>query len=191
MVLIKGINVGGHRTFRPSTLARELSKYGIINVGAAGTFIVLKPISEAKLRAELLRKLPFEAAIMICSASEILNLPRFESFAGQTTAPDIVRFISVLAECPSVLPAIPLSLPREGDWLVKIVAVRGRFVFGMYRRTMRTISLLNQLEKHLGQVATTRNWNTISTIVQILESHKRSTKLQDPSSRETPNSKLQ
>ena len=43
VVFLRGVNVGGHRTFRPSILARELSAYGVLNVGAAGTFVVRKP----------------------------------------------------------------------------------------------------------------------------------------------------
>jgi hypothetical protein len=37
VVFIRGVNVGGHRTLRPSVLARGLSDYGVVNVGAAGT----------------------------------------------------------------------------------------------------------------------------------------------------------
>jgi hypothetical protein len=61
VVFLRGVNVGGHRTLRPSVLARELSEYDVVNVGAAGTFIVRKPESRAKFRAALLPKLPFEA----------------------------------------------------------------------------------------------------------------------------------
>lgn len=37
VVFLKGVNVGGHRAFLPSVLARALAKYDVINVGAAGT----------------------------------------------------------------------------------------------------------------------------------------------------------
>ena len=60
IVFLRGVNVGGHRTFRPSIFARELSDYDVVNVGAAGTFIVRKPGSRAKFRTALLRNLPFE-----------------------------------------------------------------------------------------------------------------------------------
>jgi hypothetical protein len=40
VVFIRGVNVGGHRTFRPSILAGELSDYGVVNVGAAGTIAI-------------------------------------------------------------------------------------------------------------------------------------------------------
>src|SRR5260221_3490096 len=81
VVFLKGVNVGGHRLFRPSVFAKELVKYDVVNVGAAGTFVVRKPSSQAKLRAELLRRLPFEAEAMICSARDIISLPSPKPFA--------------------------------------------------------------------------------------------------------------
>ncbi|MGA7648370.1 MAG: DUF1697 domain-containing protein, partial [Terriglobales bacterium] len=78
VVFLRGVNVGGHRTFRPSILARELSGYDVVNVGAAGTFVVRKPIrnpgSRAKFRAALLRKLPFEAEIVLCEGRDLMRL---------------------------------------------------------------------------------------------------------------------
>jgi len=61
VVFLRGVNVGGHRTFRPTVLARELSDYEVVNIGATGTFVIWKPGCVARFRAELLRKLPFEA----------------------------------------------------------------------------------------------------------------------------------
>ena len=54
VVFLRGVNVGGHKRLRPSILAKELSHYDVVNVGAAGTFVVRKPGSRAKFRAELL-----------------------------------------------------------------------------------------------------------------------------------------
>jgi len=169
VVFLKGVNVGGHRRFRPSVLAGKLARYEVINVGAAGTFVVMKAISQAKLRAELLRRLPFEAEIMICSAREITSLASAEPFAGAACGPDIVRFVSVLAKRPRLPPAIPLSLPPGSDWLVKLIELRGRFALGLYRRRMRTIGVLSQLEKRFGEAATTRNWNMIKRVIEVLE----------------------
>jgi hypothetical protein len=74
IVFIRGVNVGGHRTFRPSIVARELSDYDVLNVGAAGTFVVRKPGSRAKFRTALLRKLPFEAEIVLCDGRDLMRL---------------------------------------------------------------------------------------------------------------------
>jgi uncharacterized protein (DUF1697 family) len=74
VVFLKGVNVGGHRTFRPSVLATEMTHLGVMSVGAAGTFVVRMPISRAKLRLEFQRRLPFATEAMICSGSDIVRL---------------------------------------------------------------------------------------------------------------------
>jgi uncharacterized protein (DUF1697 family) len=168
VVFLKGVNVGGHRTFRPTVLATKLAKLGLSNIGAAGTFVVQKPISQAKLRQEFRRHLPFETEVMICPANDILQLASAEPFAGEPFAPDIVRFVSVLPKRLRVPPKLPLILPAGDDWLVRLVSVRGRFAFGLYRRAMQTIGLLGRIEKHLGGSITTRNWNTFARLFEIL-----------------------
>lgn len=168
VVFLKGVNVGGHRTFRPSVLASQMAELGVLSVGAAGTFVVRKPISQTKLRQEFTSRLPFETEAMICSASDILELASADAFAREPFGPEVVRFVSVLSRPPRVAPALPLNLPEE-DWLVRIVAIRERFAFGLYRRAPRTIGLLGRIEKHLGGSVTTRNWNTFSTLFEILK----------------------
>src|SRR6202034_4449733 len=74
IVFFRGINVGGHRAFRPSVLAKELAIYDAVNVGAAGTLVVRKPGVRAKFLAELRRKLPFEATIAFCDGRDLLRL---------------------------------------------------------------------------------------------------------------------
>ena len=58
IVFLRGINVGGHRTFRPSILAQQLREYDVVNVGAAGTFVVRRAGSRSQFRTALLQKLP-------------------------------------------------------------------------------------------------------------------------------------
>jgi uncharacterized protein (DUF1697 family) len=55
--------------------------------------------------------------------------------------------------------------------LLKIIAIQGRFVLGLYRRQMKAISYLGKIEKRLGVAATTRSWNTIEKVVTIVESN--------------------
>jgi uncharacterized protein (DUF1697 family) len=169
VVLLKGINVGGHRTFRPSVLAKELKHFDVVNVGAAGTFVFRKAVSRVELRAEMMRRLPFEAEVMICSGSDILRLASSDPFAGQPSGPNIVRFVSVLARRRPALSRVPLNLPSDGEWGLRILAHQDRFVFGLYRREMKAISYLGQLEKIFGVPVTTRNWNTILTVARVLK----------------------
>jgi len=168
VVLLRGVNVGGHRTFRPTELAAQLKHLDAVNIGAAGTFVIRQPITQAQLREELLRRLPFVAEIMICQGREILGMMSQNHFAGQPVRPDIVRFVSVLSKRPRSAPSIPISLPSSGKWLLKILARDNRFVFGMYRRHMKVISYLGSLDRLFGVPATTRNWNTIAAIARVL-----------------------
>lgn len=170
VVFLRGVNVGGHKTFRPSELAKELSQFDVVNIGAAGTFVVRKQVSQTKLRAELLHRLPFNAEIMICSAREILNLASADPFRDEDSDKDIVRFVSVLAR-RTTIPSVPLSLPSDDEWLLKVIEVRNRFVLGLYRRQMKVLSCFSKLEKQIGAPVTTRNWNTITAIVKILKGH--------------------
>ena len=167
IVFLRGVNVGGHRTFRPSILARELSDYGVVNVGAAGTFVVLKPGPRAKFRAELCRKLPFETEVVLCDGRDLIRMEMENPFAALRT--DVVRFVSILSKADRGLSSFPLALPPSGKWFVRVIASKGRFVFGEYRRHMKTIGYLGQIDKLFGAPATTRNWNTIMAIVRILK----------------------
>ncbi len=172
VVFLRGVNVGGHRTFRPSLLAGELSRYDVVNVGAAGTFVVRKPGTRARFRAELLRRLPFECHVVLCDGRDLVGLVAENPFSGEMPHRDVVRFVTILSKPGGLRAPLPVTLPADGDWLVRVIASKGPFVFGMYRRHMKTIGYLGQIDKLYGVPATTRNWNTIEAIVRILEGEK-------------------
>jgi len=169
VVFLRGVNVGGHRAFRPSLLAKELSDVDIVNIGAAGTFVVRNRISQATLRAELAKRLPFETEVVICKGADVLELQSANPFAGQPAGPNITWFVSILAQRGRPLPSIPFTLPSGDDWSLKVIALKDQFVLGLYRREMKAIRYLGQLDKIFGVPATTRNWNTITAISRILQ----------------------
>jgi uncharacterized protein (DUF1697 family) len=169
IVFLRGVNIGGHRRLRPSIVARELSDYDVVNVGAAGTFVVRKPGSRTKFRAALLRKLPFVAEVVLCDGRDLIRLESDNPFGTEPSPPEIVRFVSILSKAEAVRTSLPVAFPPTRDWLVRVIASKGQFVFGMYRRHMKTITYLGQIDKLYGVPATTRNWNTIMAIVRILK----------------------
>src|SRR5712691_9964629 len=186
VVFLRAVNVGGTNRCQPALIAKQLAKFGVVNIGAVGTFVVREDVSESALRAAFARKLPFKCEIMICPARDISKLASRDPFSQQPSGPDITRFVSVLAKPlsggirsdlhqtsnikpqTSQLPPVPLSLPSDDDWLLKIIAIQDRFVLGLYRRQMKAISYLGKIEKRLGVPVTTRNWNTIEKVVKIL-----------------------
>ena len=169
VVLLRGLNVGGHRSFRPTTLVEQLRHLDAVNIGAAGTFVIRQPVGASQVRAEFARRLPFEADIAICRGSDIARLIACDAFKGYPVRPDIVRFVSVLSRRPRLAPRLPMTLPTRGRWLLKVVSRDDPFVIGMYRRHMKVIGYLGTLDQLFGVPVTTRNWNTITAIAKVLD----------------------
>jgi uncharacterized protein (DUF1697 family) len=169
VVFLRGVNVGGHRTFRPSILAQELRAYDVVNIGAAGTFVVWKPGPVTKFRSDLLQKLNFDADVALCNGRDLTALIKDNPFGTESPSPDVVRFVSILTKTNGLRPSLPIRFPSTGAWLVRLIAYKDQFVFGEYRRNMKTIGYLGQIDKLFGSKVTTRNWNTIQAVVRILE----------------------
>lgn len=168
VVFLRGVNVGGHKTFRPTLLAEQLKHLGAVNIGAAGTFVILRPVSRTKLRAELRKRLPFETQVAICDGRDIRELIALAPFGARPAKAGITRYVSMLLAKPKSLPNTPLRWPADGQWLVRVNRIHHRFVMGEYRRHMKTIGYLGGLDKAFGSRTTTRNWNTIHTIAKVL-----------------------
>jgi uncharacterized protein (DUF1697 family) len=168
VVFLRAVNVGGANQCQPAQIVKELAKFGVVNIGAVGTFVVREDVTESALRAAIAKKLPFKCEIMICPARDIIKLASRDYFSGQPSGLDITRFVSVLHNRPRALPSLPLSLPSDDDWLLKIIAIQTRFVLGVYRRQMKAVSYLGKIEKLLGMPVTTRNWNKIKQAAKIL-----------------------
>ena len=160
--------MGGHRRFRPSLVAAKLRRYDVTNVGAAGTFVVRAPGPGATFEAALRRELSFETQIAICDGRDVVALETDNPFGDRPAAPDLTRFVSILPGTTRARPALPITLPDEGDWLVRVIAAKKCFVFGEYRRQMKTIGCLGMLDEIFGAPATTRSWTTMLSIARML-----------------------
>jgi hypothetical protein len=170
VAFLRGANVGGHRRFRPSLVAKELRRFDVVNVGATGLFVVRNPGSGQAFRSALVGLLPFDTQVVLCEGTEVLALESRSPFQRTTVDPDQVRFVSILIDpVPRRMPAMPFGIPSNDDWYVWIVGWTNQFVFGVYRRHMKTISYLGQIDKALGGPVTTRNWNTIETVLKVLK----------------------
>ena len=169
VVFLRAVNVGGTNRCQPASIAKQLVKFGVVNIGAVGTFVVRENVSESSLRTAIAKKLPFKCEIMICPARDVMKLASKDPFARQPSGPNITRFVNALAKRLRALPPLPLSLPLDDDWLLKIIAIQDRVVLGLYRRQMKAISFLGKIETLLGVPATTRNWNSIEKIAKILD----------------------
>src|SRR4030095_9295451 len=96
VVFLRAVNVGKANRCQPALIAKQLAKFGVVNIGAVGTFVVHEDVSESALRAAIAKKLPFKCEIMICPARDIIKLTSKDPFAGQPSGPSITRFVNVL-----------------------------------------------------------------------------------------------
>ena len=169
VVFLKGINVGGYRRFRPGEFARKLTGLDAVSVGAAGTFIVRGTTKHGPIRQSLKQRLPFEADVMICEGDEIADLVASNPFRGRRTQADVIQFAGILLEGRAPSGPVPVTLPSAGDWYVKVLEQRGRYVLGIHRRRMKAIGYLQQLETVLGGRITIRGWKTMQTVARMLK----------------------
>lgn len=169
VVFLRGVNVGGHKAFRPSVLAERLGSLQVTSLGAAGTFIVRADADPARIRRQFAAQLDFEAQLMICTARDLAKLVQAEPFADGGLPKADGQFISIVEKRPRTLPRLPLWTTEGRNWQVGLVSMQGRFVASLMRRTGARLLYPNQVvEKQLGVAATTRGWPTILKVQQAL-----------------------
>src|SRR3954470_15897713 len=120
VVFLRAVNVGSANRCRPAEIAKQLQKFGIVNVGAVGTFVVRENVSESILRAAIEKQLPFKSEIIIVPARDVFQLAARHPFARHASGPDVVRFVNVLAKQLPKPPSVPFMFPTAGEWGVKI-----------------------------------------------------------------------
>jgi len=53
VVFLRAVNVGGTNRCQPALIAKQLAKFGVVNIGAVGTFVVREDVSESVLRKKI------------------------------------------------------------------------------------------------------------------------------------------
>jgi len=168
VIFFRAANVGGHQVFKPGELAKELSAFGVLNIGAAGTFVVRENTSATKLREEIHRRLPFQPELIICPARDVLELVESDPFSKVPAGKDVTPYVSVLSKALRAMPALPLDFPTVKEWEVKIHDVRGQFALCVRRPGKKDLYPNAIVEKHFSLSTTTRNWNTFVKIAAAL-----------------------
>ena len=168
-VFLRAVNVGGRNVFRPAQLARELAHLDVVNVGAAGTFVVRGKASAARIRREILARMPFRPWLAVVPAAEVQALVRSKPFAGVTFSKGLRGWVAVGDGPPKLRPKLPISSPPEGPWSVGLDRVTGRFALGRWQRRPGGFLFPGDVvEKQLGLTSTTRWWETIVRVAELL-----------------------
>jgi uncharacterized protein (DUF1697 family) len=168
VVFLRAANVGGRNVFRPAELARALVHLQVANVGAAGTFVVRARASPSTIRREILERLPFEPAIAVVSAKEVVALVDGAPFARVRFSKDRRGWVAIPDRRPRQRPSLPLFAPSRKEWSVRFDRLEGRFALGLWQRRPGGFVFPNQIvEDTLGVAATSRWWETIEKVADL------------------------
>ncbi len=166
---MRAANVGGHQTFKPAALAKDLSHLGAVNLGAAGTLVIREKISATALRKEISGRLTFKPEMFIVPGAELIELFESKPFGDHVATKQEREFLTVMEKASKKIPPLPFYQPAGQDWQVSLLEVRNRFVLSLWRHLCGNIIYPNQVvEKQLGVPATSRSWNTVADICEVL-----------------------
>lgn len=171
VVFLRAANVGGHNVFRPAELARALRRFNVVNVGAAGTFVVRSKATRADICDAITKRLPFEPEITVRPGREITTLVDANHFAGAEFSKVQRGFVAALARKPRRAPKLPVEIGKASGWVMRIERVEGHFALGLWHwRPGGFLIPSNVIETTLGVRSTVRWWETFIRIAKVLRS---------------------
>src|SRR5436189_6303463 len=94
VVFLRAVNVGRANRCQPAAIAKQLAKFGVVNIGAVGTFVVREAVRESTLRAAFARKLPCKCEIMICPARDIIRPTYKNPFPRPPSRPKVTPSVN-------------------------------------------------------------------------------------------------
>ncbi len=176
VAFMRAINVAGHASVRMSDVRNAFAAAGCRNVRTyiqSGNVIFESPARDAaailrKVRSKLRKVLNTEPDILCRTVGEIEELVRRAPFKDLEAEPGVKLYVAFLSQSPRSKPRLPLVSPKEA---LQAVAMSDREVFVVSRRKKNGFFGFpnNFVEKELGVSATSRNWSTITEIIEFLQ----------------------
>ena len=173
VALLRAVNVAGHASVRMADLRAAFERAG---AGAARTYIqsgnVLfdAPAAEIpallpRLRGVVNRLAGGPTTVVFRTLREVTALVRSAPFRDFEDEPDLKLYVAFLAATPRRAPELPLHQPSDG---LEAFALRRHDVLLVSRRVCGRFGFPNNfVEKAFGVPATSRNWNTVTKLVEL------------------------
>lgn len=170
---LRAVNVGGHAIVRMNDLASALSAVGCEGVktyGHAGNVIFTCSQKQASsvfrdIKRAIGGLLGGEPTIVIRTIEELDRLVKAKPFKAVRDR-DAKLYVTFLSMAPEKKPSLPLVSSKEA---LRTVAMKNLDVFIVSRQKKNGFYGFpnNFIEKELGVSATTRNWSTVTKIVDL------------------------
>lgn len=173
IVLLRGINVGGHRRVAMAGLRELLTSLGYVDVQThlqSGNVVLRSGIRPERLarrlEQELAAGLGLEIRIVVRTRDELADVIDRNPLGAVATDPSrhLVSFLSAAPD-PNVV--------RELDGVdvaPEQFAVSGREIYAWHPHGINKSRLAKVLsEERLGVTATARNWNTVTKLLALAD----------------------
>jgi uncharacterized protein (DUF1697 family) len=174
VALLRGINVGGHHKVPMADLQKLLKAHGFANVVTllnSGNVIFESAETQIsaleKVIAEMLDKhFGFSIPLLLRNAEDILFIRNADPFKGIEVTKDTRLYVSFIKREP----ASSLMLPWiSKDNSFRILDCANKAVFSVLDLSVtQTVKGMETLEQLFGKDITTRNWNTVVKIAELL-----------------------
>jgi uncharacterized protein (DUF1697 family) len=173
VAMLRGINVGRQKSIRMEDLRTSFEELGYHNPRTyvqSGNIIFNTPASteeelSRKIRKKILKDYGFQVAVIIRGSAEMAEIVRANPFLknrGIDPSKLHVTFLSDLPAKPSLSRIDQLNGPPD-----QFQILRQEVYLHCPNGYGRTKLTNNAIEKALSVQATTRNWNTVSTLEKM------------------------
>ena len=174
LAFLRAINVAGHACVRMSDLKAAFVAAGCQEVR---TYIqsgnVLFDLPEPnptevfdRVRGQLTHLLGAEPGVLFRTVRQVERIVTGTPFKDFEAEPDVKLYVTFLSERPHGKPALPLQSSKEA---LEVVAIKNLEAFIVSRRKPNgSYGFPNHfIEQELGVSATSRNWSTVTKIVDF------------------------
>ena len=168
---LRGINVGGHKVIKMEDLRDMLASMGLLEVktiiqsgNVSFTFDEAnKEILRNRIEKGLREKLGYAVTMLLRTREEINYLLRSDPFGHVVADRKTKLYVSFLYRLPERQVRLPLINEKEG---LEVIRMEGEEAFVISREVNGRYGFPNNfIEKELSVLATTRNWNTITRMI--------------------------
>ena len=175
IAFLRAINVAGHASVKMDDLKEAFVAAGCNNVRTviqSGNVLFEAGDGDAsaviqKIQVSLDRLLGTKATVLFRTFRDVENIVKADPFKDAAADAEVKRYVAFLSQTPAIKPALSPTDPKEA---LEAIAVKNLEVFIVSRKKKNGMYGFpnNFIEKEFGVAATTRNWTTVTRIVNLL-----------------------
>lgn len=173
IAFLRGINVSGQKLIKMEELRKALEAMKLKNVATyiqSGNAVFESTAAaetlEKKIKAVIMKSFGFDVEVIVRTDKEIAKVIKNDPFAKHKSTDYKKVYVAFLSEKPSK--EAESSFEYKGDD-VEAIHLKGKEMYILYSEGMGKAKFThNLIERKLKVSTTTRNWNTVNKMVEMV-----------------------